>query len=149
MLTRCALTILLLVSCAAAQAPAAAKAKAKTKTPPTPLASKGPLVAEWKAAPQLEGNFMQGSMVVENHSDDDFDQTVLIEAVNEIGKAFAIGYQHFTLHQHSTSPTIPFSSTLPPGRYALHAWAIAEVPPRNAIHRLDLSLPELFVVTVI
>ena len=111
--------------------------------------SNAPLIAEWKALPVLNGNNVKGSIVVTNQSDDDFDQTVIVEAVNEIGKAFALGYQHFTLRKHSSSPLIRFDATLPPGHYEIHADAVAEVPSKHAIHRMHLQAPAPLVVTTI
>ena len=92
---------------------------------------------------------MKGSLLVTNNSDDDFDQTVIVEAVNEIGKAFTLGYQHFKLAAHATSPLIRFETLLPPGHYVIHADAVAEVPSRHAIHRLHLQAPTPIVVTTI
>lgn len=107
------------------------------------------LLEEWVAAPQLSGNDLKGSVLLTNQSDDDFDQTVIIEAVNEYGKAFALGYQHFTLLHRSRSVPIHFDTTLPPGRYTVRADAVAEVPSRHAIHRAHLVAPKPFIVTVI
>ena len=55
------------------------------------------LVARWKTGPTLDSNTISGSVEVANNSNDTYDQTVIIVAVNEIGKAFALGYQHFNL----------------------------------------------------
>jgi hypothetical protein len=107
------------------------------------------LQEEWIAPPQLTGNDRKGSLILTNQSDDDFDQTIIIEAVNENGKAFALGYQHFTLQHRSRSVPIHFDSTLPPGRYTVRADAVAEVAARHAIHRAHLAGPKPIVVTVI
>lgn len=132
--------ILLLVTCAGAQ---------KASAPKPPQETRVDLLAEWTAAPQLSGNEVKGSVVVWNGSDDDYDQTVIVEAVNEIGKAFAIGYQHFTLQHHTRSVPIRFDTTLPPGRYLVRADAVAEVESKHAIHRTHLVGPVPLVVTVI
>jgi hypothetical protein len=110
---------------------------------------KAPLVADWSAVPKLNDNSVKGSVVITNQDDDDFDQTVIIEAVNEAGKAFALGYQRFTLRRHSQSKPILFESTLPPGRYTVHADAIAEVPSRHAIFRQHLEGPVAFDISTI
>lgn len=138
-----AIAAFLLVSCAVAQKPAT------PKSPPPEL--RPDLLAEWNTTPQLSGNGneVKGSVVVVNGSDDDYDQTVLVEAVNEIGKAFAIGYQHFTLEHRTRSVPIRFDTTLPPGRYLVHADAVAEVASRHLVHRTHLVGPFPLVVTVI
>jgi hypothetical protein len=135
--------MLLLVACIAAQNPPA------SKPPTTATESKSPLVAEWRTPPHLNVNAVKGSLVVINLTDDDFDQTVVIEAINEAGKAFTLGYQHFALSRHATSPVIPFGTTLPPGDYTVRADAVAEVASRHAIHRTSLVASQAFVVTVI
>lgn len=99
--------------------------------------------------PELNGNVVKGSLVIFNQTDDDFDQTVVVQAVSEIGKAVVIGYQHFPLRHHSESVVIPFESSLSPGRYVVHAYAIAEISSRNTIHRQHLLAPQPLVVTVI
>ncbi len=138
MLVRIATVIVLLCAGVCAQAPQAGMAQ-----------SHAALVAEWRSAPILEGNHLRGSLVVINQSDDDFDQTVLIEAVNEIGKAFTLGYQHFTLRSHSRSATIQFDTTLPPGHYQVHADAVAEIAKRNQIHRTSIRTKDDFVVATL
>ena len=136
-----AIATFLLVTCAGAQ---------KATAPKKPLPEARPdLLAEWIAAPQLTGNEVKGSIVVVNGSDDDYDQTVLVEAINEIGKAFAIGYQHFTLERRTRSVAIGFDTTLPPGRYLVRADAVAEVASKHAVHRTHLVAPFPLVVTVI
>jgi hypothetical protein len=64
---------------------------------------------------------------------------VLVVAVNEIGKAFALGYQHFALAPGATSPTIPFGMQMSPGRYRVRADAVGEVAPKNVIYRSALE----------
>lgn len=99
-----------------------------------------PLSVEWKIYPLVEGNnAVHGAVVITNGTDDAFDLTFIAVAVNEIGKAYALGYQHFTLTAESTSPQIDFGSTLPAGRYVVHVDAVAEVASRNAIYRARLQ----------
>jgi len=120
----------------------------KTPVPQAkPEASKAPMVAEWRTGPTLNVKAIRGTLVVMNHSDDSFDETVIVEAVNQIGKAFALGYQHFTLPPRSTSPPIPFDTTLPPGTYTVHADAVAEVATRNLILRQHLEVHKPFVIS--
>jgi hypothetical protein len=100
----------------------------------------GPLLLEWVDAPKLTENTIAGRVRVRNSSSraENFDLTVIIVAVNENGKAFALGYQHFTLAQ-KVEQVIPFSSTLPNGQYIVHADAIAEVPARRSIYHARLQ----------
>lgn len=99
-----------------------------------------PLTVEWRIPPRVEGsNTIRGAVVVTNGTDDAFDLTFIAVAVNEIGKAFALGYQHFTLAPEHTSPILDFGSTLPAGNYVVHVDAIAEVASRNDIYRARLQ----------
>jgi len=112
------------------------------------LEVRGPLTLEWVEPPTLTENTISGSVKVTNSSSrDTFDLTVIIVAVNETGKAFALGYQRFDLAQN-VEQTIPFASTLPNGRYIVHADAIAEVPARNSIFRARLQTSSPLVVNV-
>ena len=94
-----------------------------------------PLTIVWKQYPQVQGNAINGSVAVSNYTADNFDLTVIIVAVNEIGRATALGYQRFNLESGLLDFEIPFGTTLPMGKYVIHADAIAEVPGKNAIYR--------------
>jgi len=107
------------------------------------------LSLEWSAYPQVDGDQIFGAVKVANNTRDElFDQTVVILAVNEIGKAFALGYQRFTLNPESEKVEIPFGSSLPRGIYLVHADAIAEVEEKNRIYRDRLQTPQPLVVSV-
>jgi hypothetical protein len=56
-----------------------------------------PLMAQWGRYPKVTGQRLEGSITVSNQTGQDFDLTVIMMAVNEIGRATAIGYQRFTL----------------------------------------------------
>ncbi len=101
-----------------------------------------PLSVVWKKFPRVESEGIFGSVEVANDSRDDFDLTVVVVAVNEYGKAFTLGYQHFRLLQKSLSPEIPFGFKLPRGTYVAHVDAVAEVPPRT-IYRARKQEPSL------
>lgn len=105
------------------------------------------LVVEWKNPPALSQNTISGSLQVANYSKDTFDLTVMVVAVNEIGKAFALGYQRFDL-MPSAQQVIPFSSSLPNGQYVVHGDAIAEIAARNQIYRVHLQTERTFTVNV-
>ncbi len=100
------------------------------------------LLLEWLRQPQVQGTEINGSVQVSNGTkDDDFDLTVIIVAVNEIGRATALGYQHMTLKAGVINFQVPFGSTLPAGAYVVHADAVAEIPARNTILRQRLQTP--------
>jgi hypothetical protein len=109
----------------------------------------GPLLLEWVKQPALAENSIFGSIKVTNSSPraESFDLTVIVVAVNEIGKAFALGYQHFDLAQE-IEQVIPFSSTLPNGRYIVHVDAVAEVAATRSIYRSRLQTVAPLVVNV-
>lgn len=100
------------------------------------LTSQGaPLSVQWTARPRVAGANLAGAVRVSNRSKDDFDLTVIVVAVNQIGKAFALRYEHLNLPRHTDSPDLSFNSSLPLGNYTVHVDAVAEVPARNAIYR--------------
>jgi hypothetical protein len=94
-----------------------------------------PLTLEWKAPPVQQATTISGSVVVSNRGENVLDLTLIIVAVNEVGKAFALGYQHFDLPAKTTDQEIRFGAQLPGGRYTVRADAIAEVPARQRIYR--------------
>lgn len=107
-----------------------------------------PLVLEWSPPPRVQDNRIDGGVKVSNGTKDDFDLTVIVVAVNEIGKAFALGYQHLDFKAGSTDFQVSFESMLPQGAYVVHADAVAEVPPKNTIYRRRLQTPSVLQVTV-
>ena len=105
------------------------------------------LVLEWLRPPQVRGDRIDGAVQVSNGTSDDFDLTFIIVAINEIGRATALGYQHFTLKAGTAKFQIPFGQTLPHGAYIVHADAVAEIPARNRILRRLLETPAPLPVT--
>jgi hypothetical protein len=93
------------------------------------------LEVDWKKAPALNATTISGSVKVSNNSSNVHDLTVIVVAVNEIGKAFALGYQHFNLPPKTKDQEIPFESQLPGGRYTVRVDGIGEVPAKNRIYR--------------
>jgi hypothetical protein len=112
---------------------------ADTRTREFTLAVISALVVEWKNPPAVTQDGIAGSVKLANQTADDVDLTMIVVAVNEIGKAFALGYQRFTFAAQSTIPEIPFGSALPRGNYIVHVDVISEVPERNAIDRARLQ----------
>lgn len=100
------------------------------------------LVIEWKTAPALTPDGIAGSLKLANNTADAFDLTMIVVAVNEIGKAFVLGYQHFIFAAGNTIPEISFGAALPRGDYIVHADVITEVPEKNIIHRARLQTSE-------
>jgi hypothetical protein len=93
------------------------------------------LTLDWKTPPTLQATTISGSLAVTNNSYETMDLTVIVVAVNEIGKAFALGYQHLSVAPDTKLSEIPFISQLPAGRYTVRADAIAEIVPRRKIFR--------------
>lgn len=102
------------------------------------------LAIVWKQPPRLDKSAIVGQVEVTNHSGQTLDLTVIIVAVNEIGKAFALGYQHYP--QPLGSQMIPFGSSLPRGNYVVHADAIGEIADTFTIYRARLQTPQPLVV---
>jgi hypothetical protein len=93
----------------------------------------------WQSAPTLSETNLSGSLRVTNYSGNEAVVTVIVVAVNEINKAFALGYQHFSLAPGAASPVIPFAMQMPPGRYRVRADAVGEVAAKNLIYRTALE----------
>ena len=100
------------------------------------------LTVEWKSLPAVTAGGIAGSVKLANQTADDVDLTMIVVAVNEVGKAFVLGYQQFSFTAQTTIPEIPFGSSLPQGNYIVHADVIAEVPDKNAIYRARLQTLE-------
>lgn len=105
------------------------------------------LLLEWLRSPAIHGNQVDGAVQVSNGSQDNFDLTVFIVAVNDIGRATALRYQHFNLGPGTTDVPISFTETLPPGAYIIHADAVAEIPAKNTILRQRLQTPSALAMT--
>jgi hypothetical protein len=105
-----------------------------------------PLLVEWSRPPVVNGQRVEGAIKVTNGTDTDFDLTEIVMAVNEIGRATALGYQHFKLTAGTEEFEIPFGENLPSGAYQLHVDAVAEVPETNTIYRARLTPEEKTVV---
>ena len=111
------------------------------------LTAVGGLSLQWNVFPRVNNDQITGSITVANGAKDPFDLTVIVVAVNEVGKAFALGYERFDLKPDNKDVEIKFGSTLPRGQYVIHADAIADVPTRSKIYRNRLQTPQPLVVT--
>ncbi len=92
-----------------------------------------PLAVVWIGAPHLESSGIRGSVRVWNGSYTPLEVTVIVVAVNEYGKAFTLGYEKLPLGSQRYSPEIPFGTSLPRGRYEVHADAVGEFPPQTIL----------------
>jgi Putative Ig domain len=97
-----------------------------------------PLLVEWKRYPKVTGQRLEGSITVSNQTEQDFDLTAIIVAVNETGRATSIGYQRIPLTKGTLELEIPFGENLPQGAYELNVDAVAEVAATNSIYRARL-----------
>jgi hypothetical protein len=82
------------------------------------------LTVDWKRSPKVSETSIAGSVMVANHTDQPANLTVIVVAVNQIGRATALGYQHFTI-QPQAQQEIPFGATPGPGNYRVRADAVA------------------------
>ncbi len=105
-----------------------------------------PLTVEWKRPPAVENGGISGSVSLTNGLDDDYDLTLIMVAVNEYGKAFALGYQHFDFTADSDMPEIAFGSTLPRGSYIVHVDAVGENTGKDQIYRARLQTEQTLYV---
>jgi len=99
------------------------------------------LTVDWKDSPQVQDGKISGSAVVSNHTPDDFDLTFIVVAVNQYGRATALGYQHFTVSGNTASQVIPFASTPGLGSYYVRADAVAHHPGKKRVFRASLQTP--------
>ena len=97
-----------------------------------------PLLADWSSYPTIRGQQVVGKIKVSNQTENDFDLTLIILAINEVGRATAVGYQHLTMKQGADNLQIPFAENLPRGAYDLNVDVVAEVPSTGAIYRARL-----------
>lgn len=111
------------------------------------LAVEDYLVALFQKGPSLNSNELSGVVEVKNSSTDNYDLTVIVVAVNQTGKAFALGYQHFSFPAQGDQ-LIPFSSTLPNGTYIVHVDAIAKITGRNLVRHTSLQTQKSITVNV-
>ena len=110
----------------------------RTKPKKLTLTIENPLSAVWLHKARVNGQRIDGSIKVSNTSGRDFDLTFIVLAVNDIGRATAIGYQHFPLKANTKDLEIPFGDTLSFGDYAVHVDVVGEEPVSNMIFRTRL-----------
>ena len=106
------------------------------------------LVLDWDHPPHASKENISGSVIISNQTGQTVDLTVIIVAVNEVGKAFALAEQHFPLKPDSDSPMISFGagSVLPFGKYTIRADAVGEIAATKQIYRTRKETAEPFVI---
>jgi hypothetical protein len=98
-----------------------------------------PLLIEWSRKPKVTGRRVEGAIKVSNQTEQDFDFTLVALAVDETGRATAVGYQRFQLKKNTDEFEIAFGENLSPGAYDLHVDAVGEVAATNTIYRSRLA----------
>jgi len=102
------------------------------------LSIETPLSTAWSRKAQVNGQRIDGSIKVSNTTGRDFDLTFVVLAVNDTGRATAIGYQRFSLKASTRDQEIPFGDTLQRGNYAVNVDVVGEEPQSNMIFRSRL-----------
>jgi hypothetical protein len=99
------------------------------------------LLVDWSRQPVVNGQHIEGAVKVTNQTEHDIDLTVVVVAVNDIGRATALGYQKVTVAKDGGELEVPFGqeTDLGYGSYALNVDAVAEVPEIYAIYRARLA----------
>jgi len=105
------------------------------------------LAIKWNDPPIANGKSITGSAIVTNQTALDMVVTFVVVAVNEIGRATALGYQHFPLAAQATSPVIPFSASPGLGTYYIRADVVAHRPGKHHIYRVKKEVTEPMKVT--
>jgi hypothetical protein len=101
-----------------------------------------PLLVEWSRYPRVTGQRVECAVKVFNQTEQDFDLTVIVLAVNEIGRATAVGYQHFTLKRNTADLELSFGENVPRGMYEVNVDVVGELQPANTIYLARLVTGE-------
>jgi Putative Ig domain len=105
------------------------------------------LTIEWKQFPSVQGATLSGSVAVTNEAGQDLDLTVVVVAVNAIGRATTLGYRHIKLAAEQLELVVPFSSSPGPGTYVVHADAIAHHPGSHHVYRARQQTPQMLLIS--
>ena len=105
------------------------------------------LTIDWQQLPTVQADTITGSVVVTNQTGRALDITVIVVAVNSIGRATALGYQHFTLAAQKSSSVISFGSSPGPETYTVRADAAAHTRSSRHIFRASKQTPDTLEVT--
>ncbi len=105
------------------------------------------LTIEWQDAPKVHGNTISGSAIVSNQTPEEFDLTVVVVAVNQIGRATTLGYQHLRLGAQATTEVIPFGSSPGPATYYVRADAVAHRSGHHHVYRASKETTQPLTIT--
>ncbi len=105
------------------------------------------LTIDWKEPPAVHGDRIAGSALVSNRTPHAFDLTVIVVAVNSIGRATTLGYQHFKLPADTASEVIPFGSSPGVGTYVVRADAVASRGHHQHIFRASKQTADSLRIT--
>jgi len=105
------------------------------------------LTIDWNQPPKVHGSAISGSVVVSNQTGHPMEVTVIVVAVNKIGRATALGYHHFNLAAQSSSPVIPFGSSPGMGIYYVRADAAAHRRSGHHIFRASKQTEDNLQIT--
>jgi hypothetical protein len=97
-----------------------------------------PLPTQWDSRAYADGQSIEGSVKVSNETGRDVDLTFIVLAVDPIGRATVIGYQHFPLKKDTHDFELPFRDTVGPGFYSVNVDVIGEEPVAKRIFRARL-----------
>ena len=106
------------------------------------------LSIDWKQVPKVTGTNLGGSVVVANGTDHAIAITVIVVAVNQIGRATTLGYQHFSLPSQAEQ-VIPFGSSPGPGTYYVRADVSAERRSGKGMRRAHKQTTEPLVIDTV
>lgn len=106
-----------------------------------------PLLAEWSQPPRVNGRRIEGEVKITNQTGHDFDLTWVVMAINEIGRATALGYQRGVV-KDGADLHISFGEQLPHGAYDVDGTVVAEIVETNSIYRVHLVAGQKLQVAV-
>ncbi len=105
------------------------------------------LTFDWRQPPEVRGHSISGSAVLSNQAGHALHVTVIVVAVNQIGRSTALGYQHFVLAAQTKSPVIPFASSPGKGTYTVRGDAAAHRKNSHHIFRVSKQTPDSLHIT--
>ncbi len=105
------------------------------------------LSVEWKEYPEVKGDAISGSLAVSNQTGQELDLTVIVVAVNNIGRATALGYQHLTIAAEESEQVIPFGASPGFGSYFVRVDAVGHRPGKERVYRAAKQTTDSIEVT--
>jgi len=104
------------------------------------------LSIDWKDGPAVRGTAISGSVLLSNQTPQDFDLTVIVVAVNQIGRATTLGYMQFKLPAQGTQ-AIEFGGSPGPETYYVRADAVAHHLTHRHTYRASKQTPASLTIT--